>query len=94
MSIKIPRFQGRTFEKDGRWTWKFRLSILGEDEEISFGTKLNFTTKEEATVDLKSVIAHAMKFFSDEFPEMRINSEKYFDLKTNSTRRWDKKDEQ
>ena len=94
MTYPIPRFQGRAFEKDGAWSWEFHVSMLGDDEGSLFSTKLTFSTKDEAVANLRLAISDAIKTLADEFPEMGINSENYIDMKTNTTRRWDKKDEQ
>jgi len=92
MSYFIPRFQGRAFEKDGGWTFEFIVSMLGDDENGElFGCKIIYPTKDEAIKHLKETIQSAIKMLSKEMPE--VNPETYVDMKTNSTRRWDQKDE-
>lgn len=92
--MPIPRFQGRTFEKDGGWVFEFHVSMLGDDNGDLYSCTIVYPTKKEAIFNLKIAIADAIKILSEEFPDMGINAETYIDMKTNSTRRWDCKDEQ
>ena len=91
MSIPI-RFQGRSIETEGGWSWELMVSMLGDDNGECFATKNIFKTKDEAIVDLKAAIQSAIKCLSENMPQ--INPDNYIDMKTNSIRRWDKKDEQ
>lgn len=92
MSYFIPRFQGRAIEKDGGWTFEFIVSMLGDDEHGEmFGCKIIYPTRDEAIEALKAAIQSAIKRLSENMPE--VNPETYIDMKTNATRRWDKKDE-
>ena len=94
MSMPIPRFRGKTFEKDGGWTFEFMISLLGDDDGVVYACELIFKTKDEALTNLKLTIQDAIKQLKDKAPEMGIDAETYIDMKTNSTRRWDRKDEQ
>lgn len=91
MTIPIPRFRGKAIEKKGGWGWEFIVSFLGSDDGECFATKDVFKTKNEALADMKLVMKSTIQFLSEHIPE--INPETYIDMKTNSTRRWDKSDE-
>ncbi len=93
MSFPIPRFQGNAIETDGGWTFEFFVSMLGEEEGQLFQCKKIFTTKEEAIKELKIAIKDAIKDLSAKLPQLGIKDNEYIDMKTNSTRLWDKKDE-
>jgi hypothetical protein len=90
----IPRYRGIAFEVDNKWKYKFRVTLLGDDDEFhEFVSKDLFKSKEEAIDALNIEIQRAIKVLHEEHPELKINPDNYIDMKTNKTRRWDKKDE-
>lgn len=91
--LPIPRFTGSAYKEDDRWGWEFTVSLLGDDEGHSFGSKNTYPTREDAITALKAAIQDAIKHMAEEFPELGIQPENYIDMKTNRTRQWNKKDE-
>ncbi len=88
----FPRFRGIAIEVDGQWTWEMLISLVGQGDEGSvFTTKDRFKTKAEAIAALKEAIQFAIKALP---PELKCSHDLFIDMKTNETRRWDKKDEQ
>lgn len=94
MTITIPRFQGNAIEKNGGWTFEFIISMLGEEKGILYGCHNIYATKYEAIKHLKIAIQDIIKHLSENLPYLGISEDYYIDIKTNATRRWDKKDQQ
>jgi hypothetical protein len=93
MTIPIPRIQGRAIEKDGGWTFEFIFSFLGEETGDMYGCNTIYSTKDEAIKHLKKAVQDCIKCFAECFPDLNVCDRTYIDMKTNATRRWDKKDE-
>lgn len=93
MNSFIPRFQGRAIEIDGGWTFELHVSMLGEEEGILYQGNKIYPRKDDAIEGIKIAIHNAIKSLAQDHPELNFNPDNYIDMKTNSTRRWDKKDE-
>lgn len=88
----IPRIRGSAIQKDnGKWTFFLLVGMLGSDECDQYDFHFDFDTKEEAIKELQKAAQLAC-----EAVEKKIDgkpSGKFIDMKTNSTRKWDKSDE-
>lgn len=88
----IPRIRGSAIQKDnGKWTFFLFVGFMGQEECDEYNFDFDFETKEDAIEELKraaQVACEAIEIGFDGEP-----SGKYIDLKTNSTRKWDKTDQ-
>lgn len=88
----IPRIRGSTVEKEnGKWTFFLLVGFMGVEEADQYNFDFDFNTKEEAIAELlkaAQVASEAFEIAVDGKP-----SGKFIDMKTNSTRRWDKTDQ-
>lgn len=88
----IPRIRGSAVQKEnGKWTFFLLVGTLGHDEVDQYDFNFDFDTKEEAIAELQKaaqVACEAIETAVDGKP-----SGKFIDMKTNSTRRWDKIDQ-
>ncbi len=89
----IPRFRGRAFEVAGGWSFEVHVSLIGEETGDLFSCNKTYPTKESAIEGIQEFIKTSIKILSDEFPDLNINPNKYFDMKTDTKRTWDKTDE-
>ena len=93
MNIPLPRFRGRAIKCKRGWSFEFDVSMLGDSDKcLVFGNFAAYKTREEAVEALKIEIQNAIKTLAEEMPEIKTDT--YVDMKTNMTRRWDRKDEQ
>lgn len=88
----IPRIRGSAIQKEnGKWTFFLLVGFMGKDECDEYNFDFDFDSKEQAIEELTKAAKLACEGF-----ELSIDgkpSGKYIDLKTNSTRRWDKSDQ-
>ena len=90
----IPRFRGNVIKKGDEFVWELVVTMLGNDEEGDvFGSIKSFKTKEEAICDMQRLIKSCMEDISKKHPELGIDTSEYIDIKNNTRRKWDKKDE-
>lgn len=92
MTTIFPRFQGKTIETNGRWQWRLLVTLLGDgDDGIIIGSKIDYATKLEALKSMMIAIKETTDYLTDEMRIEKLDS--YIDMKTNITKRFDKKDE-
>lgn len=88
----IPRVRGNAVQKEnGKWSFMLVVGVMGNEDCDEYHFAIEFDTKEEALAELQ----RAARLICESF-EQRITgklSGKYIDMKTNSTRKWDKTDE-
>lgn len=93
----IPRIQGKVGqatepeEMKGKWFFLLKVGALGHGEPEEFGPIGPWDSEEEAHKQLR----HACRLLCEMF-EKKIDgkvSGQYLDMKTNTMRRWDRKDE-
>jgi len=89
----MPRFRGKTLEVEGGWQWEMLISLLGEPDGHHFICNTIFKTKDEAIINMKKYIQEIIEYLSKEAPELNINATTFIDMKTDTTRHWDKSDE-
>lgn len=87
----IPRIRGSAIQKEnGKWTFFLLVGVMGKEECDEYNFNFDFDTKQEAISELQQaaqVACEAIEKAVDGKP-----SGKYIDMKTNSTRLWDKSD--
>lgn len=87
----IPRIRGSAIQKEnGKWTFFLLVGFMGKEECDEYNFNFDFDTKQEAINELQKaaqVACEAIEKAVDGKP-----SGKYIDMKTNSTRLWDKSD--
>ena len=89
-----PRFRGKIQEDASGYYWICLISVdIQSPEGEQYSTNTRFKSRDEAVDDLKDFIKKCITIFSEEFPELNINPETYYDLKNDATRPWDKSDE-
>lgn len=89
----IPRFRGKTFEKDGKWSFEILVTVLGSEEGHHFISDKKYDNKEQAIIAVNNCIKGMIEEISNEMPELNINPNEYIDMKTDEKRRWDKSNE-
>lgn len=93
----IPRIQGRVGQVEdppdlkGKWAFEITVTILGTDASDTFGPIGYWDTEATALQNLQDCVKMLVEKFEKDTTG-NISGE-YFDMKTNSRRRWDKSDE-
>jgi hypothetical protein len=88
----MPRISGNAVQKpNGKWTFELFVGFLGMEECDHYKFKMEYDTEKEALKELNK----AAQLICEKFESLIDGkpSGEYIDLKTNSTRRWDKSDE-
>ena len=88
----VPRIRGSAVEKEnGKWTFFLLIGFLGVEEVDEYNFNYDFNTKEEAIQELQKAAQVACEAFENAVDGKPSGS--FIDMKTNSTRRWDKTDQ-
>lgn len=87
----IPRIRGSAIQKEnGKWTFFMLVGELGKEEHDEYNFDFDFDTKELAIEELKRAAQIACEAF-EKGVDGKVSGN-YIDMKTNSTRKWDKTD--